>query len=62
MSDGKINKNHSRIVVILEGEYHHKLVNSCERSARSKRAEIQLRIEHSLLTFVDAPPKPINKQ
>lgn len=62
MSDGKVNKNHSRITIILTGEYHNKLVNSCERSARSKRAEIQLRIEHSLLSFVDAPPKPIKQQ
>lgn len=56
MQDDRVNKNHSRITILLEGEYHDKLVSSCKRSVRSKRAEIQLRIQDSLLRFHDLPP------
>ena len=55
MQDGRVKRNHSRITVILEGEHHDKLVDSCKRAARSKRAEIQLRIQDSLLRFPDLP-------
>lgn len=55
MQDDRVKKNHSRITVILEGDYHNKLVSSCKRAARSKRAEIQLRVQDSLLRFPDLP-------
>lgn len=55
MPSENIKKNHSRITIILEGELNDKLVSACDRSYRSKRAEIYLRLKDSLNRFDDLP-------
>ncbi len=47
------NRNYSRISLLIEGDLNHKLNIACERSRRSKRAELTLRLEDSFFRFKD---------